>query len=837
MKSKILLLILISFSITALSVPNKQLPKEGTGPWVVNVYYENLTQLRSYVHKNEPWFVNRDQMYFTLSVANLHEYQELFSYGFKVEINQKQMILKRENKLRIEALKNTTDDNRSIPGYECIRTVEETFLSMDSLVSQYPTLASTIDVGDTWEKATPGGNPGYDMRVIKITNSDIVGTKPILYVTSSIHAREMAPAELNIRFAEYLLNNYGTDADVTWIVDHREVHLLPQGNPDGRKRAESSDTNKRKNQNNNYCGGNNTRGVDMNRNFTWMWNQGSGSSSSQCSQVFRGPSPQSELENTAIDTYLKTLFIDARGPNIGDAAPIDTTGIYLDIHSVASLILWPYGFDDPGTIPIAPNDIQLQTLGRKFGWYNGYYPEKANELYGADGASDDNAYGQLGVAAYTFELGGGSFRPSCGSFENTILPNNLKALIYAAKVSDTPYITASGPDIDNMNLSANDVIAGTMITVTGAATDAHFNNVNGAEATQFITSIEMYIDELPWDNASTPIILSPVDGSLNSDTESFTGVIDTTGLSSGQHIIYIQSTDFNAVTGVPYAKFFNIVNPNDIGTLSGMVKDAMTNLPIEAAIVNFGSNQTNSNAQGQFNLSILAGNYSLFVKKQGYTSTTVNNITVNALQNTTQDVQLQAVCALLDDDVDAYGVISAAVSAGWSHASNQGADDWNISSSGGISATRAFRTQDVASTSDKYLVSPELNITADSTLEFLHKYQLEDEYDGAIIEITNNNGLNWVDLGTNITTGGYNTTLNGGFTQPLGAILAWNGSQSSFTKVEVDLSSYAGETVKIRWRIGTDSGVGGGDWIIDDIKVLDPSACINNDIIFISDFE
>ena len=47
----------------------------------------------------------------------------------------------------------------------------------------------------------------------------------------------MPLAELNTRFAEYLLAQYGVNSDVTWMLDHQEVHLLLQTNPDGRKKS------------------------------------------------------------------------------------------------------------------------------------------------------------------------------------------------------------------------------------------------------------------------------------------------------------------------------------------------------------------------------------------------------------------------------------------------------------------------------------------------------------------------------------------------------------------------------------------------------------------------
>jgi hypothetical protein len=659
----------------------------------------------------------------------------------------------------------------------------------------------------------------------------------------------LAPAELNTRFAEYLLNNYGTDADATWVVDHREVHLMLQANPDGRKRAESADTNKRKNQNNNYCSGNNTRGIDMNRNFVWMWNQGSGSSGIACNQTYRGPSAQSESENQAIDTHLKSLFIDARGPNLADAAPDTTTGVYIDIHSEASLILWPYGFDSPGAIPEAPNHDQLQTLGRKFGWYNNYFPEKSNELYGADGAADDNAYGQLGVAAYTFELGGdaATFRPTCDYVDNTIVPDNLKALIYAAKVAKTPYITASGPDIESLTLSTNDVAVGMSINVTGSASDLHFNNINTsaahpAENSDNITGVEMFVDEFPEDAGATAINLMAIDGSFNATVEAFSGAINTTGLSLGQHIVYVQTTDSSGVTGVPYAKFFTIVNPADLGTLSGTITDANTNLPVDAVMLSYNGLQANSNASGSYSFTSLASTADLTISKQGYASQIINNISIVASQTTTQNIQLQPLCALLDENTETFNVIADAQTAGWSHGFDSGLDDWSINLTGGISATHAFSTSDPSVTTDKWLISPAMDLTTDSVLEFWHKFGFEGTstyYDGGVLEIATNASFNnWVDLGSLASVGGYNVTLSSA--NPLGAVAAWGGSQSSFQKVEVMLSTFAGTTAKIRWRMAADSSQSGtAPWVIDDIKVLDPNVCnaSNPDVLFSNGFE
>ena len=56
-----------------------------------------------------------------------------------------------------------------------------------------------------------------------------------------------------------------------------------------------------------------------------------------------------------------------------------------------------------------------------------------------------SAYGRFGVPAFTFELGG-SFFESCSEYSSNVLPDNLAALRYAARVLHRPYQLPSGPD-------------------------------------------------------------------------------------------------------------------------------------------------------------------------------------------------------------------------------------------------------------------------------------------------------------------------------------------------------------------------------------------------------
>jgi hypothetical protein len=441
---------------------------------------------------------------------------------------------------------------QSIPDYPCYQTVEETFAFAEALATTYPDLVTWTDVGNSWEKSA--GLGGYDMMVLRLTNSAIPGPKPKLFASGAIHAREYTTAPLLVRFAEYLVDNYGTDADATWILDHHEVHLMLHTNPDGRKKAEDGDW-WRKNTNQNYCGPTSSnRGADLNRNFSYQWGCCGGSSGSQCSTTYRGPGPASEPEIQAVQSYMRAQFPDQRGSGLSDPASDDASGVYLDIHSYSQLVLWPWGF----TSSPAPNGTQLQTLGRKFAYWNHYEPQQAVGLYATDGTTDDFAYGELGIAAYTFELGT-TFFQSCSAFENTIVPDNVPALIYAAKVARTPYTTPSGPDTYNLSLSDSPVPAGTLVTLSGTINDTRYNNSNGTEPTQDVAAAEYYVDTPPWITGSTAIAMFASDGSFDSKTEDVEATINTTGLSDGKHIIFVRGQDVNGNWGAFSAIFLSSI--------------------------------------------------------------------------------------------------------------------------------------------------------------------------------------------------------------------------------------------------------------------------------------
>jgi murein tripeptide amidase MpaA len=521
----------------------------------VKVYFTDKAQLNELAARLDIWEVNNEEGYFVawLSPAALRDIQQM---GLHIEMQPR---LTQQIYLSLQMSPGQTS---GIPGYACYRTVEETYASLSDLATDHPDLATWTDVGDSWEKATPGGADGYDLNALVITNHNTPGPKPKFFVIAAIHAREYTTAELATRFAEKLINDYGVDPDITWLVDNYEFHLIPHANPDGRKHAEAGEMWRKNTDNDDGCTADNVDwgyyyGTDLNRNSSYKWNQG-GSSSNACDQTYHGPSAASEPEVQTIETYARDIFPDQRGPNDDDAAPDDAEGVFITLHSYSEMVLFPWGWTDTQD---APNKTALQTLGRKFGYFN-QYEVCSDCLYNASGTTDDFVYGDLGVASYTFELGTAFFQ-DCDFFESDIIPKNMPALIYAFKAARRPYQNPAGPDALNVAVSADAVDAGNAVTLTATLDDSRYHSGgHGDEPIQNIQAARYAIDTPSWKGGVTHA-MSASDGAFDASSEDVTATIDTSGLGDGRHIIFVEGQDADGNWGVPTAVFLTVNAPCD----------------------------------------------------------------------------------------------------------------------------------------------------------------------------------------------------------------------------------------------------------------------------------
>ncbi|MCL4826941.1 MAG: hypothetical protein KJZ95_06210 [Caldilinea sp.] len=438
----------------------------------------------------------------------------------------------------------------AIPGYACYRTVEETYSTLSALAAANPQLAAWTDIGDSWEKVTPGGAAGYDVFALKLTNNAIPGPKPKFLLMAAIHAREYTTAELATRFAEDLIAKYNVDPDATWLLDYFEIHIIPQVNPDGRKKAEAGALWRKNTDNDDGCNNSSSWGVDLNRNSSFKWNTG-GSSGVACNETYRGPSAASEPETQVVQNYASSILLDQRGPNDTDAAPATAQDVFITLHSYSQLVLYPWGW----TTTPAPNSTQLQTLGRKFGYFNGYQVCNGPTcLYATSGTTDDYTYGQFGVASYTFELGTAFFQ-ACSFFTSDIIPKNMPALYYAAKAARRPYQNPAGPDALNVSVSPATAAQGSQVTLSATLDDTRYNsNGWGAEPVQNIAAGRYTVDAPSWAGGA-PIAMNASDGAFNASVENVSAVIDTSALAPGRHTIFVEGQDANGNWGVLSAVF------------------------------------------------------------------------------------------------------------------------------------------------------------------------------------------------------------------------------------------------------------------------------------------
>lgn len=309
----------------------------------------------------------------------------------------------------------------------------------------HPGLVTKYEIGPTWLKEQ--GRGGHEIEALCITKKqagdcelNTNGKKPRFTFMAQMHSREIASSEVAYMWIDELVTKYGQDPEITKLMDTTEMWVLPNANPDGLDIVAGNPNRpvlQRKNAHENGCTGTG-KGTDLNRNSGFHWDRNQGT---KCSQTYPGTGPDSEPETRAIEGLLSKIYRDTKPDSDFEPAAKDTTGVFLTLHSFASLNIFPYGW----TNTEAPNHADLKRIADLAHQYNRYQVVHGDGglNYFAPGATDDWLYGRLGVPGYTIELGGdtrecnGFFAPySCmkGYWEG-----NRGALIAMAKAAAKPY--------------------------------------------------------------------------------------------------------------------------------------------------------------------------------------------------------------------------------------------------------------------------------------------------------------------------------------------------------------------------------------------------------------
>lgn len=165
---------------------------------------------------------------------------------------------------------------------------------------------------------------------------------------------------------------------------------------------------------------------------------------------------------------------------------------------------------------------------------------------------------------------------------------------------------------------------------------------------------------------------------------------------------------------------------------------------------------------------------------------------------------------------------------GWTHSAITGTDGWALTTAQSRSATHSWFAAGPAARTDNPLVSPVVAVPAGASslqLSFWHRYGFQSNRDGGVLEFSIDGGA-WFDVtsagsGAAFTLGGYGNTISS-TSSPINTRRAWSGTVSAFTQVKVDLTDtakYAGKSLRIRWRLATNSSTTSTGWYVDDISL------------------
>ncbi len=290
---------------------------------------------------------------------------------------------------------------------------------LTELAEKYSNIATLTSIGKSVEKR--------DLFTMKISGPNSkAGEKSGIIFMGTHHAREHLSTEVPLFLIKHLLENYGKDANVTKLINNREIWIMPLVNPDGADYDIKDGSYKWWRKNRQSQGSSAAYGVDLNRNYGYQWG-GEGAGTSPSSETYRGPKAFSEPETQAVKAFIESH------PNI-------TT--LLTYHTFSELILYPWGF----TYDAIKDERAMKVhekMAQAMAKMTGYTPQQSSDLYITSGDTTDWSFGEFGIISFTFELypssiWEGGFYPGAEHIQN-VVKNNIPAALYLIEYADNPY--------------------------------------------------------------------------------------------------------------------------------------------------------------------------------------------------------------------------------------------------------------------------------------------------------------------------------------------------------------------------------------------------------------
>lgn len=256
---------------------------------------------------------------------------------------------------------------------------------LDDWAVQYPNIITPkMSIGTSIE--------GRDIWAVKISdNPNIDEDEPEISYDTLIHPREMMGLMTALWYVKHLLEGYGTDPEMTHLVNNREIWFIPVHNPDAHIYNQQTNPTGggmwRKNRRHNGGG---VYGVDLARNYGFKWGYDNiGSSPDPTKISYRGTVPFSEPEAQAVRDFILSR-------------PIVTSW---NTHTFTNVYICPFAYDD--VLPYGNDWPLYQEYLRDIAIENGYPggPSPDTLGYYANGCPLDWQYGEAGVLCLAPEIG------------------------------------------------------------------------------------------------------------------------------------------------------------------------------------------------------------------------------------------------------------------------------------------------------------------------------------------------------------------------------------------------------------------------------------------------
>jgi len=323
----------------------------------------------------------------------------------------------------------------------------------------WASLAAGSDLVDT-PVAFAQSYQGRDIYHVRITNAD--PDAPVILFNALTHGREPGANSAVIDFAQWLTSKYGSDTMATFILDNAQVYFVPMVNIDAYYyNLPSGGPNHRKNMNYSYPVSSN--GIDLNRNWGYMWGyDNQGSSPDPYSELYRGSAAFSEVETQAMRDLLEDLM------------PLGG----FNYHTYGGYLLYPWGYNNQPT----PDQATFQSWGAQMANPIGYeYGRSGQILYLVNGEACDWEYGEHGMFFFTPEVDDNGF---WGSQNDTtlIVTNNLECrsmnkllcmnLLASVGISEQEHAGVGEGAAPSIDVTANPVGSLLSFTVQGFSAPA-----------------------------------------------------------------------------------------------------------------------------------------------------------------------------------------------------------------------------------------------------------------------------------------------------------------------------------------------------------------------------